>query len=909
MKLPFLPNYSQPARVKFLSRASTFFAAIAALIFVAAPYDADAQFTFVSDTATNSAYGDGWQNGDDGGLGLAAWSITGTGANSGNFIGNPSNDGMGTTGIGTTAFGLYANTTNSGYVNATRSFDNALGVGDTFSFYWAINWDTGNSSNGKGFDLRSGSTTIFNVGNGNDAGISIGGVTPTIFNSSSYGTTPMLVTVAITTNGFTFTMSTRTNSAVSYTTNVVTSSNITGFNLYAGNQQSGGQRNPYYDDFLSTNSGVFTQGGSVTNANTFTGTGNLSVGNSTTLALSGGGNNNYSGTTTISNGSTLRFQGSGTSAFGSAISGGGAIVVSNGSGQVNLSANNSGFSGNITITNGTIEAQNANALGDTTGTTTVGAGAALKLFNAGNMSMASEVLTLNGTGVNNNNGALRSVGGTNTWNGAITLGSNSRINADTTGGAGSLTIAGNVTGGANVLFLGADGANITLSGALSGAGASQDSTTTSIFKDGANTLTLSGNNSYTGDTRVTAGNVTVAAGGNLGSGSDVFVSLNASLTVNTNTTIASLQETGNNNGGTATIGTGATLTINGADKGNLFQNSISGSGNLTLAASGTTVLSLYGSQTYTGATTVSGGTLSTSVALGTSGLTVSGGIFETTAANILADGASVTVNGGQYTVGGSDTIGALSGSGGTISLGNSTLTTSSASSTTYSGTIAGTGGLTKSGSGTLTLSGNNSHSGAATVSAGTLQLNRTGGASLGSVDSITVNDTATLLISQSNQVNNANAEVTLSGGTITRASGVSEVFGNLNLTAESFLDFGSGAVGTIAFGTYTPSALTALSIANFTQGNTLTFKSNLTSSIETSAFEFTGSGGLGGYSWNNETSTFTITAIPEPSTYVAAAGLLALFLWPARRRLLKDAKSILGLRPTGRDRIEAYRQA
>jgi hypothetical protein len=32
-------------------------------------------------------------------------------------------------------------------------------------------------------------------------------------------------------------------------------------------------------------------------------------------------------------------------------------------------------------------------------------------------------------------------------------------------------------------------------------------------------------------------------------------------------------------------------------------------------------------------------------------------------------------------------------------------------------------------------------------------------------------------------------------------------------------------------------------------------------------------------------STFTITAIPEPSTYVAAIGLLALMLWPLRHRL------------------------
>jgi hypothetical protein len=37
--------------------------------------------------------------------------------------------------------------------------------------------------------------------------------------------------------------------------------------------------------------------------------------------------------------------------------------------------------------------------------------------------------------------------------------------------------------------------------------------------------------------------------------------------------------------------------------------------------------------------------------------------------------------------------------------------------------------------------------------------------------------------------------------------------------------------------------------------------------------------------------------------------LLAVFLWPVRRRLIKDAKSILGLRPAGRDRIETYRNA
>jgi hypothetical protein len=55
----------------------------------------------------------------------------------------------------------------------------------------------------------------------------------------------------------------------------------------------------------------------------------------------------------------------------------------------------------------------------------------------------------------------------------------------------------------------------------------------------------------------------------------------------------------------------------------------------------------------------------------------------------------------------------------------------------------------------------------------------------------------------------------------------------------------------------------------------------------------------------NTGSTFTITAIPEPSTYLAAAGLLGLMLWPSRKRIIKDAKKILGLRAPMRDRLAA----
>jgi MYXO-CTERM domain-containing protein len=165
------------------------------------------------------------------------------------------------------------------------------------------------------------------------------------------------------------------------------------------------------------------------------------------------------------------------------------------------------------------------------------------------------------------------------------------------------------------------------------------------------------------------------------------------------------------------------------------------------------------------------------------------------------------------------------------------------------------------------------------VEAGTLELASLTGSAAGSTSSVAVANGATLLVSQSNQVNNS-ATVTLSGGTIARGSGVSEVFGDLNLTAASFLDFGTGAAGTMTFGTYTPGSL--LTINNFGSGNTLVFGSDLSSTINNGSY-FSFSSGISS-TWDSGASTFTITAIPETSTYVAALGLLALGALPLARR-------------------------
>ena len=273
---------------------------------------------------------------------------------------------------------------------------------------------------------------------------------------------------------------------------------------------------------------------------------------------------------------------------------------------------------------------------------------------------------------------------------------------------------------------------------------------------------------------------------------------------------------------------------------------------------------------------------------------VSGALPTTTPTTLVMDDSgsgNSTLN-----LGADQTVASVSGAGtSTIALDANNLAVSGTGSTTFSGTITGTGGsLTKSGSGgTLTLSGAsaNTYSGTTTVSGGVLELNKSSGEAI--VGNLVVGKGSTdgavkLLLSASDQVGSTGGQtVTLSGGTIQRASGVSEVFGNLNITAASFLDFGTGATGNLQFGTYTPSSL--ITVQNFLAGNTLKFATQLTTEQLNTNFSFDN-----GFTTDWSGGTFTITAIPEPSTLAAAIGLAGMMLWPARRRLVRDAKRMFG---------------
>ncbi len=261
--------------------------------------------------------------------------------------------------------------------------------------------------------------------------------------------------------------------------------------------------------------------------------------------------------------------------------------------------------------------------------------------------------------------------------------------------------------------------------------------------DGAVTIsTLTFNAGGVGIAPGTGGSLTIAGGGSAvtvgtGLGTD---------TISANVAMGASQ--------TWTVGSGSTLAISGNVSGATF--------NLIKAGSGT--LALSGTNSYSGATTVSGGVLnigSADALDGTSGVTVNSGAtlqlqggFTTTTQTALnlsgngtgTAGALENVSGnntytGAITLNAPTTIGsdantltlnsstAISGSGQTLTL------TGSGNGLISSVIGTGTGSLTKTGTGTWVLSGLNTYSGGTTLSSGTLQLSGSGtlGASTGAL--------------------------------------------------------------------------------------------------------------------------------------------------------------------------------
>ena len=204
-------------------------------------------------------------------------------------------------------------------------------------------------------------------------------------------------------------------------------------------------------------------------------------------------------------------------------------------------------------------------------------------------------------------------------------------------------------------------------------------------------------NTYTGATTVNGGTLAAGAINTLPSQTALTVATGATFDLNNfSQSIGSLA-----GAGSVTLGT-ATLTTGNDNTSTDFSGVISGLGGLTKVGTGTQTLS--GENTYTGATTVNGGTLAAG-AINT---------LPSQTALTVATGATFDLN--NF----SQSIGSLAGAG-SVTLGTATLTTGNDNtSTDFSGVISGLGGLTKVGTGTQTLSGENTYTGATTVNGGTL---------------------------------------------------------------------------------------------------------------------------------------------------------------------------------------------
>ena len=434
------------------------------------------------------------------------------------------------------------------------------------------------------------------------------------------------------------------------------------------------------------------------------GSGNLSkTGNGALFMQTDAG---YDGTITISGG-TLEIK-SGGEKIGDA-----ATVMVNSGGTLSLNGNETiGVLGGTGVVAGTVSLQGYTL---TVGNATTSAFSGVISGTGALTKVGSGILDLSGintyTGATTvNAGTLALAGGSALHDSsAVTVASGASMTLYASETIGSLAGSGNVyIGASRTLTTGGNNTSTTFSGQISTPG--------SLTKVGTGTLTLSGTNTYTGATTVNAGTLALSGGQAVDDGSAVTVASGATLQLNASETIGSLAGAGSVSLGTNMLMLGSnniSTTLSGA---------ISGTGQLFKVGAGT--LTLSGTNSYTGLTTVDAGKLA-----------LSGG-------QAVADTGAVTVaSGATLQLDSSETIGELAGAG-AVSLNNYTLTTGGLNtSTSFSGSITGPGVLIKDGTGTLTLSGTN-HQSSTVVKAGTLAL--AGGSALADTDAVNIVAGATL---------------------------------------------------------------------------------------------------------------------------------------------------------------------
>lgn len=564
---------------------------------------------------------------------------------------------------------------------------------------------------------------------------------------------------------------------------------------------------------------TFTISGSVTNSYSgiITGAGGLEKDGTSTQVLTGA--NTYTGPTVVgfgadiqlgSGGTTgsitsdvsglggLSFDRSNTYVFSNALSGS-LGIAQQGTGTTTLSGVNT-YSGATTVNNGTLQAGSTSAFGGATGLSfvTVNASGTLVLngFNntvgwlsgGGTVSLGSSTLTvayptssttfsgfISGAGGSLvSSGQTLELSGGNTYSGTTTITSGSTLIADNSSGSatgtGPVVVASGGTlqvGPGGEMPLGiisnssisnsgtvsfADSSNQTYGGNISGAGV--------LNQFGNGTLTLSGNNSFSGFTSVEFG--VLAAGSTTafgGAGNSNFTLeaggiLNLSIFSNS---IGSIQ------GDSSTLidigGGGTALTIAGNNQTSTFMGTIQGGGGLNLTGVNA-ITTLSGANSYTGGTTIASGFL---IADNPSGSATGTG-------NITVDPVSI------LQIGNMDTSGSVAAPNITN---NGTIELARTDSSTLASNISGTGAISMLGGGNFTLTGNNSYSGPTFIVGGTL----TAGSSTAFGNGLT-------------------AVEIIAGGTLSLGSFANSV-GSITGDSTTFINLGTGVLTTGALNTTT----------------------------------------------------------------------------------------------------------
>ena len=456
---------------------------------------------------------------------------------------------------------------------------------------------------------------------------------------------------------------------------------------------------------------------------------------------------------------------SGYSAISSALTGSGKVTSNAGTGGLTLSGANT-HTGGTEVTGGTLFVTGAGTLGAASGNVTVSGGGILDLRNqqtrTGTISMTNQdarILSGDSTGsIVNNGGAfqfgggllnvpLSGSGGLNVTGGGVIDSSNSYTGATTISGttgwyntnqlfvnnanalgaaSGDLTISGGYVNLQNNTIT--RSGNVTISGGsvetgtVSKSGSAYDiqggsvgavlAGTAGLTKSGSATAALTGTNTYSGNTTINGGTLSVYSAGGLGNATGaVTVNTGATLYTHSGLTISRTGDvtvnggnltTDNNNFGTISVSGGNFIANNAAT----LAVKLAGTAGLTVGGTGETFL--WTDSSYTGATVISSGQL-TLGGVGAISSQSSLQIDSGAAVNLTGVYAANNIN---RTFAGLTGAGVLYGGGGTVTV-NKTSGTD-----TFSGDIQGAQGLIKDGAGTLALTGASTYTGNTTVNTG-----------------------------------------------------------------------------------------------------------------------------------------------------------------------------------------------